>query len=136
MAELPAELAPPDPVPNRETVELFSYFLREFKGFMTHMDAALQVPPPPFARSPTAGCGAAAQENGCDLHREGFCRGPRTAWRASHAAGKPSSIMLCVASLPLPLFDNFPTVTIMQVTSQQLPPADYVLVTMSLMYTG
>ena len=50
MAELPAELAPPDPVPNRETVELFSYFLREFKGFMTHMDAALQVPPPPCVR--------------------------------------------------------------------------------------
>jgi hypothetical protein len=45
MAELPAELAPPDPVPNRETVELFTYFLREFKGFMTHMDAALQVCP-------------------------------------------------------------------------------------------
>jgi len=45
MATLPAELAPPEPMPNRETVELFSYFLREFKGFMTHMDAALQVPP-------------------------------------------------------------------------------------------
>ena len=44
MATLPAELAPPEPVPSRETVELFSYFLREFKGFMTHMDAALQVP--------------------------------------------------------------------------------------------
>ncbi len=46
MATLPAELAPPEPMPNRETVELFSYFLREFKGFMTHMDAALQVPSP------------------------------------------------------------------------------------------
>ena len=43
MAELSAELAPPDLAPNRETVELFTYFLREFKGFMTHMDAALQV---------------------------------------------------------------------------------------------
>ena len=51
MAELPAELAPPDPVPNRETVELFTYFLREFKGFMTHMDAALQVIPLNSAKS-------------------------------------------------------------------------------------
>lgn len=43
MAALPPELAPPEAMPNCETVELFSYFLREFKGFMTHMDAALQV---------------------------------------------------------------------------------------------
>ena len=28
---------------NRETAELFTYILHESKGFVTHMDAALQV---------------------------------------------------------------------------------------------